>query len=227
MAGVMRSYAVGFDGTAAGAGGIPFDMERLQREYTEGSITPSKIINFGATDTGQPMSTDCSIEVTPMDSVANADGKQSVDLLACSGHFESPVLNFRAVNLHKPGSARASDVWCVIPTGLISPVLVKKLHQGGIDRVVISSLAFIQSSDTDKPTVVQTVEYATCFMKYTDVISYGFLTLFAFAFVAVKITQKCVAPHSKNGANAVAGGTGNYVYEFDYSACESKWHPAT
>ena len=205
---VLRHYISGTDGTVPGIGGCPFDMDRLQKDYVEGSITPTKIINFGASG----LTTEVSIDVTPL---GDCNGDQVLDVLACSGFFETSTLNFRVPNLHKPGAARASDVWVVIPDNIVVPKLVQKLHQGAIDKINISSLAYIDANgDKDQPKIVQTVEYSTCFIKFVDPMSYGFLTVFSFSFVKVKITQSDVKQISAGGKHDI-GGT--YVYEFDYN----------
>lgn len=211
----MRSYAAGYDATIKGIGGCPFDMNILQQNYVEGAITPTRIIHFAG------LTTSVNISVSAMDNVPNSDGKDSIDLLAGSSFFESSVLNFRLPNLHKPGSARASDFWGVIPTNKVSPQLIQKLHQGGVDRIVVSALALIDGGTAgDKARVVQTVEYTSCFLKMVDMTSYGFLTLFAFSFVKMKITQHDVKPLSASGANTADHGV--YVYEFNYNSGEGK-----
>jgi hypothetical protein len=200
----------------------PFDVELLEERYNSGSFTPTRIVSFGAKGEGELMSTGIDIAVTPLAGVEFTDGKQCAEVVACHGTFATHAMGYRGPNLHKSGSTEASDVWIVFPTGAVSPVLVKKLHQGGVDDIVISSLALIDSEDTNKPTAVQAIHYMTCFITYVDMISSPYLTIFSFSFVAVKIVQKCVVQHSSGGKNEVAGGTGNYVWTFDYSAAESK-----
>ena len=210
----LRSYGAGYDGTVTGIGGCPFDMDRLQKEYVGGSITPTKMVCFGET-----LLTQCNIDVTPEASVLNSDGKNSLDLLASSSYFETSALSVRTPNVHRPGSARASDFWGVIPDNIVVPKLVQKLHQGAIDRIVVCSMAFVDTGGADKPKVVQTTEYTTCFMKFVDPMSYGYLTVFSFSFVKVKITQVDVLQASSGGKNAEAG---RYVYEFDYEKGSGK-----
>jgi hypothetical protein len=217
----MMSYDARFERARPGVDGIPFDMHLIQKQYLDGSMTPTKIISFGATANGEPMSTGCDMDLTPLAGVANTDGKQITDLVAISGYFETSTLNFRVPNLHKPGSAFASDVWCVVPTGLISTALTRKLHQGGVDRVVVMTVAFNDANDPDRATVVLAIEYTTCFMKFVDLTSFDFLTVFSFSFCAVKITQKVAAQHSVKGANVLSGGTGHFVWSFDYTRASS------
>lgn len=207
----LRHYISGTDGSTPGIGGCPFDMDKLQKDYVEGSITPTKIINFGGTESG--LTTDVKMDVTAL---GDCNGEQILDVLACSGFYETSTLNFRLPNLHKPGAARASDVWVVIPDNVVVPKLVQKLHQGAIDKIKISSLAYIDAGGPkDQPRIVQTVEYSTCFMKFVDPMSYGFLTVFSFSFVKVKMTQVDIKQISEGGKNVDAG---TYVYEFDYNA---------
>lgn len=208
----LRHYISGTDGSTPGIGGCPFDMDRLQKDYVEGSVTPTKIINFGAKK-GEPLGTDIEMDVTAL---GDCNGEQVLDVLACSGFYETSTLNFRLPNLHKPGAARASDVWVVIPDNIIVPKLVQKLHQGAIDKIRISSLAFIDTGAAkDQPRIVQSIEYSSCFVKFVDPMSYGFLTVFSFSFVKVKMTQVDITQVSENGTNKPSG---NYVYEFDYYA---------
>ena len=209
----LRHYISGTDGTIPGIGGCPFDMDRLQKDYVDGAITPTKVINFGAKEASDPLGTNVDMNLEKLGENGTCDGKQILDVLACSGFYETSTLNFRVPNLHKPGAARASDVWVVIPDNIVVPKLVQKLHQGGVDKIVIASLAFL-GAENDKPSVVQEVEYTTCFIKFVDPMSYGFLTVFSFAFVRMKITQKDIKQLSNEGKN---GEAGNYIYEFDYN----------
>ena len=209
----LRHYISGTDGTIPGIGGCPFDMDRLQKDYVDGAITPTKVINFGAKEASDPLGTNVDMNLEKLGENGTCDGKQILDVLACSGFYETSTLNFRVPNLHKPGAARASDVWVVIPDNIVVPKLVQKLHQGGVDKIVIASLAFL-GAENDKPSVVQEVEYTTCFIKFVDPMSYGFLTVFSFSFVRMKITQKDIKQLSNEGKN---GEAGNYIYEFDYN----------
>ncbi len=198
------SYGVGYDGTTPGIGGCPFEMDRLQKEFIEGSVTPTKIISFGP-----GMETGCTT------SVDGGFGVETLDLLANSCYFESATSSLRNPGLIKPGSARASDFWGVIPGNVVVPKLVQKLHQGAIDKVIVYSLAFINREPPDMPFVVQTVIYESCFVKFVDPVSYGFLTVFSFAFAKVTIEHNDVAQISAGGKNAP---NGKYVYVFDYNA---------
>ncbi|MBR1479941.1 MAG: hypothetical protein IJ599_03545 [Alphaproteobacteria bacterium] len=209
----LRHYISGTDGTIPGIGGCPFDMDRLQKDYVDGSITPTKIINFGAKEASDPLGTNVDMNLEKLGENGSCDGKQILDVLACSGFYETSTLNFRVPNLHKPGAARASDVWVVVPDNIVVPKLVQKLHQGGVDKIVIASLAFL-GAENDKPSVVQEVEYTTCFIKFVDPMSYGFLSVFSFSFIRMKITQKDIKQLSNEGKN---GEAGNYIYEFDYN----------
>ena len=139
--------------------------------------------------------------------------------MACSGYYETSTLNFRVPNLHKPGAARASDVWVVIPQNIVVPKLVKKLHQGAVDGIWISTLSFLNAGDEDKPKITQVHEYTSCFIKFVDSLSYGALAVFAFSYVKLKITQQDFKQISASGANAQGG---QYVYEFDYNAALGK-----
>ncbi|MDR1391550.1 MAG: hypothetical protein LBI95_04305 [Holosporales bacterium] len=204
-----RHYISGADGSIPGIGGCPFDMDRLQRDYVSGGLTPTKIINFGGKEGG--LETDISMELTPLDACT---GEQILDVLGCSGFYETSTLNFRISNLHKPGSARASDVWVAIPDNIVVPKLVQKLHQGAIDKIRISSLAYLDKGAKDQPRIVQSAEYTTCFVKFVDPLSYGLLSVFSFSFVKVKITQVDIKQISESGTN---GESGRYVYEFDYN----------
>ncbi|MDR0942244.1 MAG: hypothetical protein LBM19_01335 [Holosporales bacterium] len=207
----LRHYISGTDGTTPGIGGCPFDMDKLQRDYVDGAITPAKIIHLDG------ITSDISMDVMPLDAY---NGQDVLDVLACSGFFETSTLSFRIPNLQKPGAARASDVWVAIPDNIVVPKLVQKLHQGAVDRIVISSLAFLDGGgDADKPRIVQAMEYTSCFIKCVDPTSYGYLTVFSFSFVKVKITQVDIKQFSASGANVE---TGRYVYEFDYNNSSGK-----
>ncbi|MDO4975026.1 MAG: hypothetical protein Q4E61_01715, partial [Alphaproteobacteria bacterium] len=92
----------------------------------------------------------------------------------------------------------------------------QKIADSAIDKIKISSLAYIDAGGPkDQPRIIQTVEYSTCFMKFVDPMSYGFLTVFAFSFVKVKMTQVDIKQISEGGKNVDAG---TYVYEFDYNS---------
>ena len=210
----LRHYISGTDGTVPGIGGCPFDMDRLQRDYVDGTITPSRIIHF----TGDELNTDVKMALNPLGEYGK-DGDEILDVIACSGFYETSTLNFRVPNLHKPGAARASDVWVVIPQNIIVPKLIKKLHQGAIDGIYIATLSFLNAGDEDKPKVVQVHDYTSCFIKFVDSLSYGALALFAFSFVKLKITQHDYKQISEKGENKVGG---QYVYEFDYNAAIGK-----
>lgn len=213
---VLRHYITGTDGTISGIGGCPFNMDALQRDYVEGSITPTKIINFGKSGPGA-LTTDVNMAVEK--EVDGVDGKQVLDVLAVSGFFETSTLNFRIPNLHKPGSARASDVWVVIPDNIVVPQLIRKLHQGAVDEINIATLYYVNNADTEAPKIVQNYKFKTCFIKCVDPNSYGFLTVFSFSYVWVSITQIDISQTSTGGKNIK---TGKYVYAFDYSKSEGK-----
>ena len=209
---ILRSYATGTDGTIPGIGGCPFDMDRLQKDYVDGAITPTKIINFGANAAGQPLATEISMDVVPLQS---CDGKQCLDVLACSGFYEVSTLNFRVSNLHRPGAARASDVWVAVPDNIIIPQLMQRLHQGAVEKIVIGSLAMLgPNGDKDLPTVVQTHEYEVCYIKFVDSLSYGNLSVFSFSFKSVMITQVDYTHVSTNG---VITKGGQRSYNFNYN----------
>ena len=210
----LRHYMSGIDGTIPGIGGCPFDMDRLQNDYVNGAITPNRIIHF----TGDELKTDVKMSLSPLNDYGNKD-HEVLDVIACSGFYETSTLNFRIPNLHKPGAARASDVWVVIPQNIIVPQLAKKLHQGAVDSIYIATLSFLNSGDEDKPQVTQVHDYTSCFIKFVDSLSYGALAVFAFSFVKLKITQHDYKQISEKGAN---GAGGQYVYEFDYNAALGK-----
>ena len=214
---VLRSYGTGTDGTIPGIGGCPFDMDRLQKDYVDGSITPTKIIHFGATSDGEQLSTGVEIALDQGDvGTTTMNGKQVLDVLACSSYYESSTLNFRVSQLQKPGAARASDVWVAVPNNIVIPALVQKLHQGAIDKITIASLAFLKTdaAGVQKPTIVQTHEYGSCYIKMVDSLSYGFLSVFAFSYAKVRITQLDYDSNSNGGTHIKKG---SYVYVYDYN----------
>ena len=190
---MAKTYGVGYDGTVTGIGQCPFDMDRLQKEYSEGSESSTKKIDFGA-------------------GLEDGSGKSEVPLLANSCFFETATSSLRNTNLIKPGSAKASDFWGVISDSVIVPKLVQKLHEGAVDKIIVSSWMSIGNEGAE---VVQTFTYDTCFMKLVDPVSYGFLTLFSFAFSRVTINQSDIEQTSNGGVHARAG---QYVYVFDYTA---------
>lgn len=199
----------GTDGSALGIGGCPFNMDKLQKDYVDGAITPTKIINFGS---GGP-TTEVKMDVTAL---GDANGDQILEVLAVSGFFETATLNLRVSNLHRMGGPKASRVWVVIPNNIVVPKLVQKLCQGANDKITISSLANIDGGGTkDQLRIVQTAEFFTCFIEFVDPISYGFLTVFAFSYVKVKLTQVDIKQISESGKNVDAG---KYVYEYDFNA---------
>lgn len=213
----LRHYITGTDGTTPGLAGCPFNMDKVQKDYVDGSITATKIINFGETENKKQLSTNIDIECTPLGS---SNGKQILDVVAYSGFYETSTLNFRTPNLHKPGAARASDVWVAIPDNIIVPHLIQKLHQGAIDHINIGTLAFIENdTGRDIPTVVQSIEYDHCFVKCVDPLSYGELTVFSFSFVKVTIRSKDVNQISGMGKNDFTE-TGTYVYEINYNSTD-------
>ncbi|MDR3031015.1 MAG: hypothetical protein LBU35_01355 [Holosporales bacterium] len=207
----MRSYGAGYDGTIPMSNGCPFDIDRVQREYEQGTTTPTKIINFGA-----ELTTDNNIQVTPMEGVIGSDGSNCIELLACSNHFESSVLSIRSQNIHRPGSARASDFWGCIPQNMVVPQLIKKLHEGSLDKVTECTLAFLTTDNTNKPKIVQVTEYTGCFLKFVDPTSYVHLAVFSFAFAKVRIIRHSYGfDEAKGTVNLTKVGT--YCYEFDYT----------
>jgi hypothetical protein len=191
----------------------PFEIHPLEQRLIGGSFTADRIINFGKITTG------VTVAVKAMEGEEGTDGAQCTAVVACSSSFFTLVSGSRGPNLHKSGSSAGSAVWVAIPTGAISPTLVKKLHQGGIDNIVITTLAMIDAAEDGTPTAVQMIRFKTCFILYVDMMSSIYLTIFAFSYVAVKIVQLCVAQHSEEGANAT--GTGKYVWEYDYSASKT------
>ena len=210
----LRHYISGTDGTVPGIGGCPFDMDRLQNDYINGAITPSRIIHF----TGDELKTDVKMSLSPLNEYGKED-HEILDVIACSGFYETSTLNFRVPNLHKPGAARASDVWVAIPQNIIVPQLVKKLHQGAIEGIYIASLSFLNAGNEDKPLITQVHDFTSCFIKFVDSLSYGALAVFSFSFVKLKITQYDYKQISEKGANSLGG---QYVYEFDYNAALGK-----
>lgn len=191
---MATTYGVGYDATIPGIGKCPFDMDRLQRGYVEGSESSPKKIGFGA-------------------GFEDGLGAKEVPLLANSCYFESSTSSLRNPGLIKPANAKASDFWGVIADSIITPKLVQKLHQGAIDEIIVNSYMSIGSDEEPKP--VQVVTYSSCFIKLVDPISYGFLTLFAFSFAKVTLNQADVQQTSSGGENQIMG---QYVYEFDYNA---------
>lgn len=207
----LRHYMSGTDGTVPGIGGCPFDMALLQHNYQNGSITPSQIINFGGSG---GLTTGVSMQVNVLDIY---NGEEILDVIACAGYQESSAVNYRVPNLHRPGAARASDVWVVIPQNIVVPKLIKKLHEGAVDQIWIASLAFLETGSEPKPTIVNVHDYTSCFIKFVDALSYAALAVFAFSFTKVKITQVDYLQISSGGANAK---TGQYVYEFNYNSAQ-------
>ena len=207
----MRSYGAGYDGTIPVNGGCPFDMDKLQEKFESGSITPTKIINFG-----EELSTGISMQVVPMDGVAGSDGKNCIEILACSNHFESSVLSMRSQNIHRPGSARASDFWACIPQNIVVPQLMKKLYEGPLDKVTLSTFAFLTTSGEDKPKVVQTLEFTGCFLKFVDPTSYGHLAVFSFAFSKIKIISHGFGLEPGKGTVNLSQ-PGMFCYEYDFT----------
>jgi hypothetical protein len=208
-------------GRASSGGGTkaPFDAHELELWYRGGSFTSNRVISFGEEKDGGPMDTGNSISITPLGQEPFTNGLRCTEVVACYGTFSTQVMGSRSANLHKSGSSEASEVWVAIPTGVISPVLVKKLHQGGVDQIAITTLAMIAADDAGTPSAVQTILYTSCFITYVDIISSIYLTIFAFTFVVVKIVQLCATQTSENGANAT--GSGNIVWEYDYSASKT------
>lgn len=210
----FRQLGIGYDGTVPGIGGCPFDMNQIQQNYVNGTITPTKIIQFNA----GALTTEVSMQLTPLD---DYKGEQVLDVLACSGFYESSTSSLRIPNLHKPGGARASDVWVAIPDNIVVPKLVQKLHQGALDRITISTLDFLDTGQgEDKPKIVQVHDYQTCFVKFVDPVSYGNLAVFSFSFSHVRIVQTDYKQLNDQGGSHGQGG--RFVYEFDYNAALGK-----
>ena len=186
-------------------------MDRLQKDYISGALVPSKIIHFS------DLTTDVSMDVTAL---GDYNGTQILDVLAWSGFFAVPTLNFRVSNLHRPGAAYGSDVWVVIPDNIVVPKLVQKLYQGGIDKISIMTYDYIDAGgETDQARITQVIEYTSCFLKFVDPMSYGLLTLFCFSYVKVKMIQVDIRQVSQGGKNENAG---QFVYEFDFTTASGK-----
>jgi hypothetical protein len=200
----------------------PFDVGEIAKGLRDGSVTADKFVNFGASASGQSTSTGCDMDVIAMEGVPNADGKQCLPLFAFSSYAQSYAHNHRTANLWRPGLAQLGDIWICFPTNGISPVLVAKIHQGGVDLIVIAYLANVDANPENKAVVIQVVAFKTCFIKYVDAFSHYGLTTACFSAVAMTITMKCSPQHSSGGKHALEGGTGNYVYHFDYSTGSSK-----
>ena len=209
----LRHHMVGLDATIPGIGGCPFNMDKLQESYVEGMGTPNRIIKFTSLDTGINMSVE-KFE----SSGCEIDGNNILDVVACSGFFESHTLNFGVSNLQKLGAAKSSDVWVAIPQNIVVPQLVQMLHCGALKTIAIAQLAYIaQNTPENKPTVIQLLDFEDCFIKFIDPISYGRLAVFAFSFGKLVITQIDINPNAENNNGNQQTTTGRRVYEINYN----------
>jgi hypothetical protein len=185
-------------------------MESIRSQYLEGSLVPTRIINFGAKARGDELATGVTMDVIPMDSY---DGKEIVEVYAASGFFTSGVMSVRVPGLHRRGIAGISDVYVVISQNMVVPKLIQKLFGGAVDSITISSVAYVDNeSATNKARIVQVIEYKSCFMKDVVYLDWDPLVIIKFVSVAVKVTMTNFKPHSEGGKNVEDG---RYVYTFD------------
>ncbi|GHT89381.1 hypothetical protein FACS1894113_4340 [Alphaproteobacteria bacterium] len=163
------------------------------------------------------------INVTPMANVDGSNGVNCAEVWASYSHFESSILSLRSSNIHRPGSARASDVWICIPQGPVAPQLVRKLHEGSLEKITVSTFAFLQTAEVDKPMVVSTIEYFGCFIKFVDPISYIHFCVFSFSFSKVVFRSNGYGLEDGDQKGLVdIAKPGTYCYAFDYTGTQGK-----
>lgn len=209
MAKRQPTYGAGYDGIAQAECAHPFDMEKIQANAASGSRTSYRIGCFG-----NDSQSGISQQTVPMEGVTGTDGKNSVEIFAIWVNFESYDLSPTTQNLHRLGTAKASDVWLCILQGPIVPWLMKKLYEGPIDKIIISTLAFLTTDGESKPKVVQTMEFTGCFVKFVDPISHGAFAIVSFCFTKVKITT---TGYGLNPGGDLNQQPGQSCYEYDFS----------
>lgn len=190
----------------------PFSEESIQQTIAgvnSGSANRSRIIWIDGVDT----LSDIDVNPAPAN-IPNADGKKSLEVFKCYHTFGSMSHKSRGSNLLRPAQVEASNVWVLTHSNILILQLLARNFQGGISRIVLSSLANIGTGPDIKPSVVRVKEFETCYVEYVDTeIAEGF-TLWGFSFVAVTMTYVDIKQVSDGGQNIPAG---KRVFKYDYS----------
>ena len=191
---------------------IEFNYEAEWDKYCDDTATLKRFIRFGETD-ANILDTGIDIDVIPYNGLAYTDGKKSVGLVCGSNFVSSNIFPFRTDTFHRSGAAHASAFRGAIPTGRVSPRLVKCVHEGTIDKIIVCLTSFLSqptSNGPSKATVVQVQEFSYCYMTFVDMTTYPYLTIFDFAFQKNRIL---ITDYDSKASHTPLG---NFAYEFDY-----------
>jgi hypothetical protein len=185
-------------------------MEGILKQHNEGSLVATVLVNFGAKSRSDPLPTGVDMAVNPMD---EHDGKEVLPAYALSGALMSDLFSCRVPNLHRRGAVAITRIWVVTPMNTVIPKLMQKLHSGAVDVIKIMWLAFVDNDpNSNKMTVVQVIEYFSCFITCIDYLSWDPLAVLSFDPVGFKMTTTNHKQHSEGGKNAEDGRT---IYGFD------------
>lgn len=176
----------------------PTDLRFLQEKFISGSMTPNMIISFGE-------------EAITGNRIANIDNAIYLYDMRCT--FQTPTLGLRTQNLHRSGSTRASPVWGVIPKNVSAVSLMKNLHTSALKEIVVSNLAFLNTSPS--PVITETRTFGSCFMVHLDPWSHGDFVVFAFTFVKLTWLLKDFAQKNESGTQGTPVGQRSYTFDFD------------
>ena len=198
---------------------IEFNYEAEWDKFCSDSATSKRFIRFGNATTFLDSKND--ITVTKLEGVETSDGKNSVPLVCGSTFVSSNIFPFKNVNVHRSGAAHASSFKGAIPTGVVSPLLMKAVHSGALNQVTLCMAAFLASgaNDDSQATVIQAQEFFNCIFTFVDLTTFPYLTIFEFSYTKHKVTQQDFSQKTEGYGNTIAT---KVSYEFDYATGSGK-----
>ena len=195
---------------------VEFDYEAEWTKFCNDALTAKRFINFGKD--GKIIPCNNTVNLGLIDAPTTATPVEALPLVCGSTSFSSNVFTYKNANIHRSGAAHAAPFIGAVPTGTVSPALIKALHSGAINVITVYMAAFLgNGSNTESlAQVVQTQEFYNCIFTFVDMMTFPFLTIFEYSYTKHKVIQQ---DYSQSNSSE---GYGNQIakkvsYEFDYT----------
>ena len=196
---------------------IEFDYEQEWSKFCNDANTSKRFISFGKDGATIPCNNE--VKLGLIDSPATASPIKALPLICGSTSFSSNVFAYKNANIHRSGAAHATPFTGAVPTGTVSPALIKALHSGAVSIVTVYMAAFLENGSTNDSLaqIVQTQEFYNCVFTFVDMMTFPYLTIFEYSYTKHKVVQKDYSQAADDSSNYGNKSANKVSYEFNYA----------